>query len=197
MKGRWSAVMALVLAASEWVSLAATRPDESRPPVNLTVDPLIQPIVEGMWQASPTFRRQCRRLGAERDLQVTVSREDQPNRASFANARTALTVQGNVLRAAQVFVKPSTNIPELIAHELEHILEQLDGVDLEAQAGNGAVWKGDRTFFETRRAIAAGRRVASEMTGAQRIGDARKSAAVTAGEALLTLKQLDRDATPT
>jgi hypothetical protein len=126
-----------------------------------------------------------------------ISREDQPARASFANARTALTFQGNVPLAAHVYLKPSTNSPELIAHELEHILEQLDGVNLEAQAGNGGVWKGDRTFFETRRAIETGRRVAREMTGGDRIGDARETQAVAAVDKFLTVKLRDRDATPT
>jgi Tol biopolymer transport system component len=96
-----------------------------------------------------------------------------------------------------VYLKPSTNSPELIAHELEHILEQLDGVNLEAQAGNGAVWKGDRTFFETRRAIETGRRVVREMPGGDRIGDARETQAVAAVDKFLTVKLRDRDATPT
>ena len=193
MKGRWSAVMALFLAASEWASLAARSPDESRPPINLRVDPLIQPVVDRMWQASPTFHRQCRRLAAEPDLQVTVSREDEPTRSSFANARTALTFEANVPVAAHVFLKTTVNGPELIAHELEHILEQLDGVDLRAQSGNGAVWSSDRASFETRRAIEAGRRVAREIIDGARTtrdpGDFRNPT--------MALKLQDRDAKPT
>jgi len=197
MKGPCFALLSLLLAGANWVSIVAQGHDQSRPPSNLRVDALIQPVVDRMWQVSPTFRRQCRRLAAERNLQVTVSRDDQPTRASFANARTALTFQGDVPLAAQVYLKPSTNTPELIAHELEHILEQLDGVDLKAQVGNGGVWKGDRTFFETRRAIEAGRRVAREMAATQRINHSPKSSTATAGEALVTLKLQDRDATPT
>ena len=196
MKGRWSAVMALFLAASAWASLAARSPDQFRPPINLRVDPFVQPVVDRMWQASPTFRRQCRRLAAEPDLQVTVSREDEPTRSSFANARTALTFEGNVPVAAHVFLKTTVNGPELIAHELEHILEQLDRVDLQAQAGNGVVWKSDRASFETRRAIEIGRRVAREITDG---ATARASATSDFSNGLdspVTLKLRDRDAGP-
>jgi hypothetical protein len=54
--------------------------------------------------------------------------------------------------------------PELIAHEMEHILEQLEGVDL--QARGGVVWKSGDTAFETSRAIEAGRQAAREVTNA-------------------------------
>src|SRR4029079_14422104 len=106
MKGRL-AVFSILLAAAKWVSVAAQGPDESRPPLNLKVDALIQPVVERMWRASTTLRRQCRRLAAEHDLQVTVAREDQPGRASFANARTALTFHGTGPEAAHVYLKNS------------------------------------------------------------------------------------------
>lgn len=195
MKGRL-VVLSVLLAAVEWVSTAAKGPDEFRPPINLQVDPFIRPVVDRMWQASPTFRRQCRRLAAEPELKVTLSREDQPSRASFANARTAFMFRGNVLVGAQVYLKPSEKGAEFIAHELEHILEQLDGVDLDAQAGNGAVWKGDRTSFETRRAIEVGRRVAREIIdGAAGIGR-HHGTQVNAGDVIATLRRQNRDATP-
>src|SRR5262249_4058497 len=150
------------------------RPDEFRPPANLQVDPALKLVVERMWQASPTFRRQCRRLAAEHDLQARGSPGDPPIRGASADARTPLTVQGNLPVAAHVYLKPSSKPAELIAHELEHILEQLDRVDLAAQSGNGAVWKSDRGSFETRRAIETGRRVAREIMGGASL-DSRKT----------------------
>jgi Tol biopolymer transport system component len=192
MKGRWSAVMALCIAASDWASLAATRPDEPRPPINLRVDALIQPVIDSMWQASPTFRRQCRRLATEPRLQVTVAREDEPTRSAFANARTVLTFEANVLVGAHVFLKTDANGPELIAHELEHILEQLDGVDLQGQAGNGAVWKSERASYETRRAIETGRRVGREVAD----GAKRKRDAASTTNSTMTVKLADQEANP-
>jgi Tol biopolymer transport system component len=195
MKGGCSAPLALLLAATVWASLSAARPDESRPPANLHVDALLKPFVDRMWQSSPTFRRQCRRLAAEPGLPVTVEREDQPNRASSANARTELTFKANAPVTARVYLKTSSNVPELIAHELEHILEQLDGVDLQAQAGNGAVWKADTATFETRRAIEAGRRVAREIRQAN-ADEFRERETGDAFDLVATLTLHDRGATP-
>ena len=58
----------------------------------------------------------------------------------------------------------------MIAHEFEHIVEQLDGLDLPrlARLAPGTVWAtGDQTF-ETQRAIAMGRLVAREVEGPAR-----------------------------
>ena len=56
---------------------------------------------------------------------------------------------------------------ELIAHEFEHIIEQLDGVDLAAHAAQrhtGVFAIGHRRdIFETMRAKRAGRKVVSEL----------------------------------
>jgi len=196
MKGLSTAVLTLFLSAAQLASLAAVRPDGFRPPFNLQVNVAFQPVVERMWQGSPTFRRQCRRLAAEPGLQVKVLGEDQPARASFADARTAMTFQGNVLVTASVYLKHSANAAELLAHELEHILEQLDRVDLQAQAGNGAVWRSDRISFETRRAVEAGRRVTREIMDAAGSVEPRTTASGGTLATLMTLKQQDRDAAP-
>ena len=106
---------------------------------------------------------QGRRLAAGARLRVSVLVEDRPSRALSFNARTVLRHQDGSLVSAQVYLNPSPDAAELIAHELEHVLEQVDGVDLQAQAGNGVVWKSGDGAFETRRAIEAGRRVAREI----------------------------------
>ena len=53
---------------------------------------------------------------------------------------------------------------EWVAHEFEHLIEQLDGVDLHdlERRGQGA-WKSGNQMFETERAINVGRRVSREM----------------------------------
>ena len=53
---------------------------------------------------------------------------------------------------------------EWVAHEFEHLIEQLDGVDLHAleRRGQGA-WKSGNQMFETERAVSVGRRVWREM----------------------------------
>ena len=61
-------------------------------------------------------------------------------------------------------------MPELVAHELEHVVEQLDRVDLprRATAAASGVTRGPRgalfpEYFETERARQIGRRVAGEV----------------------------------
>ena len=76
-----------------------------------------QPVVERM-AGSPTFRRQRRRLAADEDLQVKVLGEDQPTRASFADARTAMTFRKVLVTAVYLNTRRT---PRSLAHELEHI----------------------------------------------------------------------------
>jgi Tol biopolymer transport system component len=122
--------------------------------------------------------------------------EDLPRRPSLSRARTVLGRKDSSLASANVYLKPSLDAPELIAHELEHILEQLDGVDLQAQAGNGVVWKSGDGDFETRRAIEAGRRVAREITTGSDVTDVRHLPHETYAHRLTTVVQRDRNATP-
>ena len=55
--------------------------------------------------------------------------------------------------------------PEYLAHEIEHVLEQVDGVDLRRSARGGleGVQETQSSVFETARAIAIGRVVAREV----------------------------------
>lgn len=55
---------------------------------------------------------------------------------------------------------------ELIAHEIEHVIEQLDGVDLRVRAtlpASGVRSRDHGDEFETTRAIRVGRMVAAEV----------------------------------
>ncbi len=52
---------------------------------------------------------------------------------------------------------------ELLGHEFEHLIEQLDGVDLSAMARGGEARRLTDGAFETERAIAAGQQVAGEV----------------------------------
>lgn len=76
------------------------------------------------------------------------------------------------------------------------MLEQLEGTDLRAQAGNGVVWKTADNAFETRRAIEMGRRVAREVTTGTplAIGERRATSAVRGF--VTTVRQRDRDGLP-
>lgn len=164
-------------------------------PGHIEVHPVLRPFVDHMWQRSPTFRRQCRRLAAERHVRVRLLLDDLPGRSLDFHARAILRSQDGALASADVHLKPSPEAIELIAHEFEHILEQFDGIDLQAQAGTGAVWNSGDDSLETRRAIETGRRVAREVTMGVDITTSRDDPRVGTRH-LLTMKQRDRDTRP-
>jgi len=135
--------------------------DAALPP-NLSAAAVFKPPLERMVRMSPTFRSQCKRLGAAPSVRVQLRLEDPQRRPSF-RARTVLARDKGVVVAANVFLYPSPDIVELIAHEIEHVIESLDGVDLEVHVGSGNVWKREDGAFETRRATESGQRVAREV----------------------------------
>jgi len=127
-------------------------------------------VVQEMLRRSPTFRRQCSRIGRQHWLLVTVEPALPPVRQAIA-ATTTISRDALGGLEAEVRLAGQGELVELIAHEFEHILEQLDGVDLAAMAsrsGTGVHAVPDGGHFETERATAAGRRVASEVANARR-----------------------------
>jgi hypothetical protein len=82
-----------------------------------------------------------------------------------ASARALSTIEqrrGSWLANVSLFL--DRDLVELIAHEFEHIIEQIDGVDLPRYSKQGltGVTPGSGEHFETARAIAVGRRVSAE-----------------------------------
>ncbi len=143
---------------------------EARLPPNLIVSPLLRPVVESMMRDSPTFRRQCARL--TNSPLITVSLEQLVVvRAGGAQAVTDFSFDRDARMAAHVKLGPTADREELIAHEFEHIIEQLDGVDLRSLARHGTAgvrFTQDLEQFETDRAATTGRQVTEEIRMARR-----------------------------
>ena len=143
------------------------RPQEVWPeavPPNL--DPgIYRPVVQEMLKLSPTFRRQCWRITTASDLVVTLLPGNRSN-VTRVRARTRISREGRHLVAIIEILSPD-QAAELIAHELEHVIEQLDGVDLasKADAAMSGVKRGEapEPAFETVRATRAGITVAAEI----------------------------------
>jgi Tol biopolymer transport system component len=84
--------------------------------------------------------------------------------AGAGGARTEFTRANRRLHAS-VIVSPdlsANSLIELIAHELEHVIEQLDGVQLTGREQKG-VFRDANHAFETARAAHIGQQVASEV----------------------------------
>jgi hypothetical protein len=134
---------------------------------NFKVTSLFRGVVDQMLRRSPTFRRQCARIASASDLTIELSSE--PSRTDLRTAASTRIERrpGGRLHAAMA-VAPVGRSAELIAHELEHVIEQLDGISLreKAQVGASGVRHCDcdgHEAFETTRAILTGRRVAAEV----------------------------------
>ena len=121
--------------------------------------PLLQ-VVDDAWKKSESFRQQCGAL-AERRAVATL----RPGRARTGSlALTKLTVADDGVVVGRIEVPLGLDVLEYIAHELEHVLERAEGVDLQAaseRTGSG-VWRA-LDGYETQRATDKGRQVAREV----------------------------------
>jgi hypothetical protein len=132
-------------------------------PPNLAMPSGFRPMVESMLRRSATFRRQCLRIALAKDLRVFL-RSAPTAQTSGVRARTSLRTTADGVHAVVELVSLHDPV-ELIAHEIEHVIERLDGVDLRRQAalpGTGVHNGGDGTY-ETRRAVRTGLIVAREV----------------------------------
>ena len=141
-------------------------PRQLAAPPNLVVSPLYRPLVQSMLRDSPTFRRQCMRIAGEPALTVRLAITAPPLISSLrAMTRLRRNARGHL--SADVDLAFSRDTEELIAHEFEHIIEQLDGVDLAARAAlrdTGVTPVGQAgDMFETARAKRVGLKVVSEL----------------------------------
>ena len=67
---------------------------------------------------------------------------------------------------------PTAQLVEILAHEFEHVIEQLDGVELRADPSHG-VYQLANGSFETARAVHIGRQVSGEADAANRVARRR------------------------
>jgi len=131
-------------------------------PGSIELESGLQPIVKWMLEHSPRFREQCRTLAAAPRLRATVTISyGQPTGTSRARTAFRQTATGGL--DAQIEIRSAAHMSELLGHEFEHLIEQLDGVDLSAMARGGEARRLTDGAFETERAIAAGQQVAGEV----------------------------------
>jgi hypothetical protein len=154
-----------VTSVHQYVPYRSIPPQLASPP-NLLVPPLYRALIDSMLRESATFRRQCMRIAGEPHLVVRLAigmTALPPDVRAVTQIRRSET--GQLL--ALVDIGRHQELAELIAHELEHVIEQLDGIDLAARAAlphTGVTAVGSRAgAFETTRAKRAGLKVVSEL----------------------------------
>ena len=144
----------------------AAAPDHTVIPSNFIVNSIYRKVVDNMLKRSAMFRRQMLRVAGAPQLTVRLEMTPQPG-PTWARATTSFVRQRNGQLTANIAINPMDDDAELIAHELEHVIEQLDEIDLAAQAARSGTGVrstgGNGSPFETTRAIRVGRQVAHEV----------------------------------
>jgi hypothetical protein len=155
---------------------AANLPDS----IHIT-DELRAPL-QRMLKTSPTFRRQCRRIADAPHVYVRV-RLDWRIDPHLYRARSTIHRSQVGPLIALVDIGVHGNTVELIAHEFEHLVEQIEGVRLtELSEHTACAWRSHAEMFETARAIRAGRTVMDEVRAADRFAAALNTRGATIPE---------------
>jgi hypothetical protein len=134
---------------------------------NIHVDPLLQPLVATLLERSPTLRRQWQAIGASRSIRVSLISTPLLRETPSARARTEFSRYALGAIRAVVVLPAVVDLTELLPHELEHVLEQIEGLDLPALAkrGESGVHEIGRGVYETERARKAGFGAVREVYG--------------------------------
>ena len=127
-------------------------------PANVEAGVFAQEMI-ALLRRSDTFRSQCARLADAPRVRVTLAIVFTLN---GGRAQTAIHRFDSGAIRADVEVLFGENYRELLAHEFEHILEQIEGVDLRHEAAQGRAWLLPGGAFETRRAYLTGVQVRTE-----------------------------------
>jgi hypothetical protein len=120
--------------------------------------------VDEMLRSSATFRSQYQRIAAAPSIIIGVGVDPALFDRGFC-ARSRIRRYRSGLIVVAVTIKPGSHQAEWIAHEFEHVLEQLDGWNLGRLAAANAkhVWYSGFETIETSRAVEAGRKVREEL----------------------------------
>jgi hypothetical protein len=134
-------------------------------PSNIQADAQLRQTVEQLLGRSRTLQKQCARIGAASRVHVWITVEP---RVATADTRARSTVRqfDSGLLDVEIQLPPmSADFVELLAHELEHVTEFIDGIDLRALARNRngqVVQRRSDGAIESDRAYAAGLAAAAE-----------------------------------
>lgn len=128
-------------------------------PANVSAG-LFAPDVQALLRLSDTFRSQCDRIAGDPRVRVSVSVAYSVD--GGGRAQTTFRRHRSGTLSAEVELLFGENYRELLAHEFEHVLEQIDGVNLREEAAAGHAWELAGGAFETRRALLVGAQVLRE-----------------------------------
>ena len=168
------AVMVLVALAGSAGAVLADPPDRGgdSPMVLLrgssfVVAPMFDGMLKEFLRSSETMRSQYYRITSAPRLRVRIGLMLSKPVDRSAQTEFSRSPSGE-LEARVSIATPlrSMEYAEMLAHEFEHILEQIEGQDLGPGGSGGGIRLADGAF-ETERARRAGREAAAEVEGAR------------------------------
>lgn len=138
----------------------------ARMPSTIQISSELKATFDQMVTASPTFRQQLARIVAAPRLVITAHVDPAMSSRSY-RARSCIRRYDSGLLVVAITIGPGHHAAEWIAHEFEHVIEQLEGVKVSrlADRWQSGVWFSGDAMVETARAGRAGRRVWEEMSG--------------------------------
>ena len=126
-------ILSLGLIAAGQARVLAASDETFSIPANLHMSRDLQPRFNVMLAASPTFRSQCQRLAGQTALYVRLVVDPRLTDGPI-RARSVINRLRSGAVVAFVSIGASPDPAEWLAHEIEHVIEQLEGVKLHALA---------------------------------------------------------------
>jgi hypothetical protein len=135
-------------------------------PANVRTTTEMRRLIAPLLARSPTLRAQCAKIAAAPRTYVSVALSVGPFFAPTRARSTARRYLSGLLMVDIEIPPASPDFAELLAHELEHVTEFIEGIDFRAlaEARDGGVMQcGVAGSFESARAQQAGRTAAAEI----------------------------------
>jgi hypothetical protein len=144
-------------------------------PFNVVARGVLHSVVGEMLERSATFRQQCEALADAPRLRVHVLIDGVMSHNVRLGETNIRRHEGGVMFAI-VEIAAAVDYPVILAHEFEHLIEQLEGHNLPAlsEKSRSGVIRTSTGAFETDRAIAAGLTVRREMAASRRASRSRR-----------------------
>lgn len=164
-----SVMLVLVVATVSRAQLSAARLSHDDLPVttsgNIRLAQVLVPVFDQLLQASATFRQQVARITRARYARVVVRTVFGASSISRGSARANMRRFSEGALLAYVEIPTPLALAEygrLFGHEFEHIIEQIERVNLHELVTTGAAARLGDGAYETKRAREAGQTVADE-----------------------------------
>lgn len=169
----WLVCLVLLAAPSALMLSASGQPGQVRSAIeppdtiahNVWIQPELRDEVMAAYAASPTFRELCHFIDRTMKLNIGIVIDKKMAADRVCRAQCVMRVYESGLITARIVLPGPIDITELVAHELEHVRERVEGINLAERFARRTpgVFRLKDGRFETQRAADLGRRVKAEV----------------------------------